>query len=225
MLIENNPDSFKKIWILGAGKFGQLALQRILRRWPEVEITLVDNRVRVSVTGKVTCINEEGIDWLVKNMVRDDGSVDMIIPSLPVHMAAEWLKEKSIKNYSVLPASLPESLLLKFPNPIQNGSSQVYVSHADFFCPDNCGEPEVVCSHTGRARGENMFQLLSNIGDSAFVPLIVRSYQLCPGVGGIYPKDMWKLLDFAQSSLNRSLLIATACRCHGVVDGLQLDRQ
>lgn len=217
--MEGTPDPLRKIWIIGAGKFGQLAVDCITRHLPEVEIILVDKKGKPAVARGVTFVCEDGISWLVANMGREE-TVDMIIPSIPVHMVAEWLQRKS-SEYIVSPVSLSESLVLKFPHPIRNGTSQVYVSHADFLCPDNCAEPESVCSYTGEERGENMFQLLENISDSAFIPLVIRSYQLFPGVGGIYPKDMWSLLDRVHNSPNRPFLMATACRCHGVVDGLR----
>ncbi|MBW2683750.1 MAG: potassium transporter [Deltaproteobacteria bacterium] len=217
---QSKSDKFKKIWILGAGKFGQLALERIIRHLPEVEITLVDNRVQETAAKGVTVVCKEGISWLADNMQREE-TADMIIPSLPVHMVAEWMKLKSSANYGVSAVPLPTHLVARLPNPIKNGDSQLYLSHADFLCPDNCGEPELFCTSTGKERAEDMFHLLANIDESPYIPFVVRSYQLFPGVGAIYPEDMWSLLDRVHNFLNKPLLIATACRCHGVLDGLQ----
>jgi len=49
---------------------------------------------------------------------------------------------------------------------------------------------------------------------------VVASRQLAPGVGGYAPR---RLLDLAATVAKAPgpLLIATACRCHGVVHGLQ----
>ncbi len=210
----------KKIWVLGAGKFGRLALESILRHLPEVEITLIDSRATgVDVKG-VTFFCEDGINWLVKNLERE-GAPDMIIPAIPVHMVAEWMKEKSDGNATLAPAPFPKHLLTRIPHSLQNGDSQAYVSHADFLCPENCGEPELYCSYTGEERKEDMFRLLADLKDTGCTVLVVRSYQLFPGVGGIYPEDMWSLLDSAHNFLDKPLLVATACRCHGVVDCLQ----
>jgi len=220
MAKQSQANPLKKIWILGAGKFGQLALERISRHLPEVEITLVDNRVQVVAVERVSVVCEEGISWLAENMLREE-TADMIIPALPVHMVAEWLKLRSGAHYEVSTVPLPEQLVARLPHPITNGDSQLYLSHADFFCPDNCGEPELFCTYTGEERAENMFHLLENIDELPYVPFVVRSYQLFPGVGGIYPGDMWNLLDRLHNFLNKPLLIATACRCHGVVDGLK----
>ena len=68
-----------------------------------------------------------------------------------------------------------------------------------------------------------MFDLIGKLDYSPFIPLVIRSYQLLPGVGGVYPGDMWDLLDCLPAFSGRPLLLATACRCHGVVDGLQFE--
>jgi len=200
--MQSRSAPMRKIWILGAGKFGRLALESIVRHLPEVEIT--------------------GVSWFAENMSRENAP-DMVIPAIPAHVAAEWLKTKSCRNYNIAPAPFPKDLLTRLPHPIQNSDSQVYVSHADFLCPDNCGEPELFCSYTGKERGEDMFRLLENIKGTSCMSIVVRSYQLYPGVGGIYPEDMWSLLDSVHKSPGKPLLVATACRCHGVVDCLQFD--
>jgi len=197
-----------------------LALDSILRHFPEIEIALVDHReIKVDVK-RGTFFCEDGISWLVENMNRGDAA-DLIIPAIPVHMVAEWLKKKSDGHFSLVPAPFPKYLMTRIPHPLQNGNSQVYVSHADFLCPDNCGEPESFCSYTGEERKEDMFRLLADLEDTGCTFLVVRSYQLFPGVGGIYPTDMWNLLDSAHDFLDKPLLVATACRCHGVIDCLQ----
>lgn len=220
--MQSGSASMRKIWILGAGKFGRLAVESIARHLPEAEIFLVDKRAIEVDIRRVTVFGEDGISWLAENMSRENAP-DMVIPAIPVHMVAEWLKKKSKGKYTMTPASFPKHLMTRMPHPIQNGDSQVYVSHADFLCPDNCGEPESFCSHTGKERGEDMFRLLENLKDTGCTALVVRSHQLFPGVGGIYPADMWHLLDGAHNFPGKPLLIATACRCHGVVDCLQFD--
>ena len=91
MTPHSSTDLLKKIWILGGGKFGQLALDRIGHYLPWVEITLVDNRQEVEAVGGVTVVHGDGISWLVDHLRRGDAP-DMVIPSLPVHMVAEWFK-------------------------------------------------------------------------------------------------------------------------------------
>ncbi|MBW1636681.1 MAG: potassium transporter [Deltaproteobacteria bacterium] len=222
MTIHSSPDLLKKIWILGGGKFGQLALKRIRHHLPRVKITLVDSRPDIAVEEGVTVVHEDGISWLAENLQRE-GTADMVIPSLPVHMVAEWLKVKGGKRWRISAVPLPDDLVAILPHPLRNGDSRLYISHADFLCPDNCGEPELICTYTGREREENLFDLVGRLDFPPFTPLVIRSYQLLPGVGGIYPEDMWDLLDNLPGLSGRFLLITTACRCHGVVDGLRFE--
>ncbi len=214
--------NLKKIWILGGGKFGTLALERIMHHLPGVEITLIDNGEQEKSTNfrAVKVIHEDAIRWLVEHMHKD-GDVDIIIPAIPVHVVAEWLKSKWRGKNKVLPFPLPNHFLEKLPHTLPNGRSTIYVSHANFLCPDDCGEPEKYCTVTGRDRGEDLYRLLELTGTHDCPALVIRSYQLYPGVGGIYPKDMWALWEYIQKTGGKPLAIATACRCHGVVDGLR----
>jgi hypothetical protein len=63
-----------------------------------------------------------------------------------------------------------------------------------------------------------MYQLLESLSFEAFEPLVVKSQQLAPGVGGYRPKDLYTLSNKIDG-VKGSLLICTACRCHGVVTG------
>ena len=213
--------SMKKIWILGAGKFGRIAYKRLIDHLPHSEITVVDKRREVHGLTGVTTVFDDGISWLAGNLKKED-MVDMIIPAIPVHVAVEWLKEKCVGKYLVSSWSLPLSYISQLPHPISSGKSTVYVSHADFFCPDNCAEPESICTYTGAKRAKDMFRLLQDINVDGTNLQVIRSYQLLPGVGGIYPQDLWNLLDRVETMDNEPLIIATACRCHGVVDGIYL---
>ena len=209
----------KKIWILGSGRFGYLSVERTVRNLPEARITVVDRdgSLKKKIPPGVNFINGDGINWLVQFLERDS-DVDLIIPAVPVHVAVQWLKMMAgAEGYEVLSAAIPESIVAKLPNIMKSGESTIYVSHADFYCPDNCGEPEKYCTITGKSRGEDMFRLLENAG-----ALVIRSHQLYPGVGGIYPADLWAMYDRVLQSAGEPepVYIATACRCHGVLDGL-----
>jgi hypothetical protein len=63
----------------------------------------------------------------------------------------------------------------------------------------------------GRLRLENM-----NLG-------ILRSHQLAPGVGGLASREMLELRG-RMAAMGGSWLVATACRCHGVAQALELAR-
>ncbi len=65
-----------------------------------------------------------------------------------------------------------------------------------------------------------MFALLEELNIPNFCSQVIRSYQLGPGIGGYRPEQLFQLLaDIRQS--RTPLLVSTACRCHGVVTGLE----
>ena len=149
--------------------------------------------------------------------------IDKIVPALPLHLAAEWLKGVlSDQNTSCYPVNIPDELLEKFPHPIRQNSSQVVVSHADFICPAHCREPENICTYTGKKRPTPLFKIIDNIEHMPFVPLVIKSRQFAQGVGGFFPEDLWKLYRHAISTPKTLLLIGTACKCHGIIDGLMI---
>jgi len=162
------------------------------------------------------------IAWLLSRF-GPHAPVDMIVPAIPIHVAGEWLKFNLSKNYNIHPVQIPESWLASLPNAMSGATGQVYVSHADFICPDNCPEPKTICTHTGRPRPTDLFRLLADLDLDGVNPIVVRSHQLLPGVGGILPSDLLEALTSARRNSHRTLMVATACRCHGVVDFLRLE--
>ena len=144
---------------------------------------------------------------------------DWIIPALPVHLAAEWflVRMGPERLDRVTVPSKIESLL---PNPIRGSDGNIYVSHADFRCPDDCAEPRDICTVTGEPRKRNMFEILSDIHLPSFKALVIRSHQLGAGIGGYRPKHHLTLLDKVDQARGQ-LLVGTACRCHGVITGLE----
>lgn len=210
-----------RIWIIGAGRFGQLAVKRLRKRFGEVHITIVDQDPGVLRLSGVTPICEEGVGWLYR-MLAEDAPVDIIVPVIPVHLAAGWLKQKLAPFADVRTVPIPDAWLSMLPNPMRGQTGQVFVSNADFLCPDNCPEPKDRCTHTGKPRPMDLFRRLELLKIGNALPIVLRSHQLSPGIGGIYPTDLYAALSTAMQHPNRPLMICTACRCHGVVDVIRL---
>lgn len=219
-----NPMSPMRFWIIGAGRFGKIAVKRITKRIASASITVVDKRPIAFDHAGITPIRQDGIQWL-NTMLGPDAPVDMIVPAIPVHVAAEWLKHKIKNLYEIHPFMVPDSWLLRMPNVLRGKTGQVYISHADFICPDNCPEPEKICTHTGKPRPMDLFRLLGGLEFEGVLPIVLRSHQMLPGVGGINPSDLIQSLDTVRANSQRLLMIATACRCHGVVDFLRIERK
>ena len=84
----------------------------------------------------------------------------------------------------------------------------------------DCPEPAEICTFTGRPRGGTLFRDLAARTWPGFVMLVLRSRQLAPGLGGYRGRELLGLEDLARESAG-PLLVATACRCHGVLHGLR----
>ncbi|BBO73338.1 hypothetical protein DSCW_07550 [Desulfosarcina widdelii] len=212
----------ERFWIIGAGRFGQIAVERIGKKKGDAEITVVDKKSTDLGHGKVTAIRQDGIQWLAAEL-KPEAPVDIVVPAIPIHVAYEWLKFNLSKKYKIIPIDIPDEWLTRMPHAMRGAMGQAYVSHADFICPDNCPEPENICTHTGKPRPMDLFRLLAGLDFDDVLPIVIRSHQLLPGVGGIYPGDFFHVLETIRTNRNRSLMIATACRCHGVVDFFRLE--
>lgn len=216
---ESDPEI---IWIIGGGKFGKHAAVRLWHRAPHAEIIMVDREEIANPPKNLTFIRADGVAWLADNLTPDSG-VSKIIPALPLHLAVDWLQK-------ILPEQglesrlfeLPDGLLAKLPHPIRQSPSRAVLSHADFICPESCSEPAAICTHTGKTRPPELFKLIGELEYPPFKPLVLRSRQFAAGVGGFLPGDLWDLCTRVISAKTTPLLIGTACKCHGIIDGLTI---
>ena len=211
----------EEIWIIGVGQFGYMAFQRLSETGKERHFVLVDpikeNLLRCkgpSVTHEIS----DGVDFLEKYL-KSGKRPDWIIPALPVHLAAEWfLLHLGPKKLRRIP--LPPDIEMIAPNPIRGSEGNIYVSHADFRCPDDCDEPEDICTITRKKRKQNMYELLGNIHIEPFKALNIRSRQLGPGIGGYRTEQLLALMEEVNQTKG-PILLSTACRCHGVITGFE----
>ncbi len=210
----------KIIWIIGAGRFGTLALERLSQRHKEWKFVLVD-KVKGkldAVKGKnITIVHSDGIRFLKENL-KFDAEVSWIVPSLPIHLAYEWLFEQ-IGHGNLVKIQLSSDIDALLPNPIHGADGNVYVSNANFLCPDNCSEPENMCTVTRLPRKQDMFTRLELLHYKEYTPVVLRSMQLGPGIGGYSPEQLFSFLNRAEKT-KKPLLVCTACRCHGVITAL-----
>ena len=159
----------------------------------------------------------EAVAFLVQHL-RGDDRWDWIIPMAPVHVAFQWLLAGPLAGSAWQPAAVPETLAGLIPGARRGPHGELYLSRAQHLCPDDCAEPEV-CPVTGESRDLPLHQELAALKLAGYEIRVIPSRQLAPGVGGYPP---WRLLDLARDmgTLRGNVLIATACRCHGVIHGL-----
>lgn len=207
--------------ILGGGKFGRLALERLFRQDAGASFLIVDREpaplaFKEGGPGSQQ-VQAEAIAFLVQHL-GSNGRWDWIIPMVPVHVAYHWLLQGPLAGSGWQPVAVPEALGLMIPGARRGPAGELYLSRAQHLCPDDCAEPDV-CPITGETRDLPLHQELAALNLPGYQIKVIPSQQLAPGVGG-YPPG--RLLDLARNleALTGNVLIATACRCHGVVHGL-----
>lgn len=207
-----------RFWIIGAGKFGQLAAKRILAssKYPDARLTIVDNTIDALalVSDKVKIVQNNGVDFLIKNL-EAISTVDWIIPAIPVHLACKWVMAALAPDYDLTPLLVPKKAADLTPNPIFGPKDELYASYADFKCPDNCPEPDGHCFFTGLPRDKDLHDVFASLVVDDFTPVVVKSLQLAPGVGGFKPKALFEAKNKVLAA-HGPVLFCTACRCHGV---------
>lgn len=201
---------------MGAGRFGRIAVEHLKKRY---RILVVDNgadALQFFIDSGFETEHRDAVSYLSENL-SPKTDTNWIIPALPIHLIWEWCK-RVLTDQVIKETVLPDDLSILVPNPIRGDDSHLYTSHADFLCPDNCPEPAVNCTVTGRPRSQEMYTLLENIHLMDYKSIVTRSRQLAPGVGGYTPKDMFTALEKVKKARG-NLLICTACKCHGVITG------
>jgi len=216
----------KTIWVLGAGRFGLKAANNFSRKNENIKLTIVDknNDVcrQVEKCGmKTVCM--DGVEYLVQHL-KNINYPDWIIPAIPVHVAYEWIRAKIGTSYILKTIPFSQELKMNLPNVIEGKRGEIYLSIANFVCPDNCPEPKDICTHTGKPRPFNLYKKLESSKYDHIRSVVVRSRQLFPGVGGYSPEALFHALDLIKSSTT-SILLSTACKCHGVMHAFKLEKE
>jgi hypothetical protein len=211
----------EEIWIIGLGQFGSIAFQRLSKCAQKRRFVLVDpieEKLQKHRGPNTALRKSDGVVFLDRQL-KKGRKPDWIIPALPVHLAAEWiLFHLGTGRLEKIP--LPSIIETLVPNPMRGSDGNLYVSHADFRCPDDCNEPHEICTITGEKRPQNMFQLLRELDIKPYNSLNIQSHQLGPGIGGYRPGQLIELMESVEQSRG-AILVSTACRCHGVITGLE----
>jgi hypothetical protein len=214
----------ESFWILGAGHFGSLAAERILQRKRGCSLLVVDHHEDALDDLRdrsVKILKQDAVDFLSSHYGTGN---EWIIPAIPGHVAFLWLCQQLAKEGTVTSLAVPTVVDEQIPNPVRGKGGVLYTSLATFRCPDDCNEPEEMCSLTRERREANLYELIQQIEVHDYKSLVVRSYQLTPGVGGYQLSTLWRLLQEVKS-FDKNILVATACRCHGVINGLRFNRR
>jgi hypothetical protein len=210
--------------ILGAGKFGRLALGRLTERNHEARFLVVDHRPAAVAAARdlaapgAEVVEAEAVSYLAAHL-GPEPPWDWLLPMVPVHLAYAWLLKGPLAGKGWEPFQVPAALEGLAALAIRGAQGELCLSRARHRCPDDCDEP-YICPVTGEERPQPLFEELAAASLPELPLLVVASRQLAPGVGGYSPVALLKLADTVLKAW-RPLLVATACRCHGVVHGLR----
>ncbi len=209
-----SPDRTSQIWIIGTGQVGSRALTILSAATDPDRITVVDRQRRKF--GDTHFEAMDGVDFLAHNLNRNTAA--WIVPAIPTHLAFEWLRRRLSSMGALTKIPVPPLLSKDIPLCTPGEDNRSYVSNATFRCPSDCSEPDI-CPGTAAPRPLVMHEHLANLKLPHLATEVIRSHQLAPGVGGFRGADLWEACSRIGSN-NGSYLIATACRCHGVVDAV-----
>lgn len=183
------------------------------------KITLVDPNPDLPGRSGCEFIKQDGITFCSE--LEPDQGEDWIIPALPLHLAYKWLQKRLYHRFKLTNITLHNDILNKLPNVIAGREGRIYTSIADFLCPPDCPEPKNHCYRTGRKREYHMFEFIAELGGRTYFPIVIRSHQMAPGVGGFQLKTLFetenKVLRHPAKG-EGPVLLATSCRCHAVID-------
>lgn len=95
MTVENEYTDFShsRFCILGYGQFGRRALKALNRLYPHAGIHVIDRQPVRDEVNTAEVIQADAVDWLLENSIAEITDM-VIIPALPIHLTAEWLKQK-----------------------------------------------------------------------------------------------------------------------------------
>jgi hypothetical protein len=209
--------------ILGAGRFGRLACERLHDRDPAAEIFLVDHapeKFYVIGTNPALRTVTAAAALYLANSLNSESPPDWIIPAIPRHVAFDWLWQQRPSGHIWRQIPTPAAVGKDLPFVQRGTSEEICLSLSTKRCPDNCPEPDDSCYLTGKPRKYCLYDYLANISLQDYISLVIRSRQLAPGVGGFRPEDL-RLLRHQVLNSTGKILISTACCCHGVSHALE----
>lgn len=202
--------------LVGGGHFGRMALERIPGRIAIVADKKPDQDLANLVKSAGAELWEmDAVDAVLAAIKDRRNQPEWVIPAAPIHLLAKWIAAE-LKGKKPVFGSVPEELIPEVKMVHRGEGGEAYLSLADFMCPEDCPEPMEICTHTGKPRGTPMFRRISDINAVGLRVGVIRSLQLAPGVGGMPVHEMLQLKQEVRRT-GGEWLLATACRCHGVV--------
>jgi hypothetical protein len=212
------PASFPDdaVFIAGAGRFGRRAAE-VLTSSLKSPIWLIDQDEKAFCGTERLPISRITMDaaLFLQDHFPSLTPDQTIVPSVPLHLAFEWLVGYVGK--AIARAEVPQEIRRLLPNSWTGARGSLLVSYADFVCPEECPEPADRCTVTRKERGTPLYETVSGIELSGYRVHVLRSRQMAPGVGGYKVKALSEVLEDLSLHPGGKWILGTACRCHGIL--------
>jgi len=234
------------IFVAGGGTFGSKALSDVRKSMKGARVLMADVDERCPARGLVEAVVREeelsvGALEAVGSMlvVGDAAKVlskvlrmgfrpKVVVPAIPRHFAADFLRlelEGRGRRVSPAPFALEEALR-SFPKDlVLSASAESAVFTSSYMPPQSkcvvpCAQPNI-CPVTGRFKPKPMFELIKGALRSADAALVLESRRIGEFSGGFDFDELWSFVrevEARSASEDLVVAIATACKCHGVVN-------
>ncbi|MBE8538946.1 hypothetical protein [Geoglobus acetivorans] len=209
--------------VFGGGKYGLEAARHLISEGREFVVIDVDENCPVRVNFDLPEYRKgTRKSSFVKGGMRElidiffDLQPEYVFPTAPIHVAGAFLMEHLgfevwYEGVDFALAGIPMKVV------VSAGRGSVVVSYnRDRDCIPKCRAPDV-CPVTGIKKPAPMYELVRFAVPDGFV---IESHYLQPGLGAIRGERLREMVEWAESRENA--LVATACRCHGVITALRM---
>ncbi|MBO8180125.1 MAG: hypothetical protein H0Z19_06545 [Archaeoglobus sp.] len=210
--------------IVGGGKYGVEAAKFLEKK--ARSYVVLDRNPDCLAVRELNLQKVESVEGIKEGRYFLEGGVEVlpemlklepeyIFPTAHLHVAAEAVRVKfNLKPWNdvvdCIIANLPARVV------VSAGRGSVVVSYnRDADCLEKCSAPDV-CPVTKLKKPCPMHDLVKFAYPDA---IVLISRQLEPGLGAIEGKDFAELM--RQAEKRERVVVATACRCHGVITALR----
>ena len=191
-----------------------------------------------------TCFIQQNVEII--NELFPLIKISHVIPVIPIHLMV-YIITTFFSNYSInfIPEKEGFNKFVRMNNRDLILSSNIekgiiYLSHAkqDEICPDDCFGPPNYCPHFKREKKITITHYLREFfdmddylkieeDDELMINIILESYQLKAGLGGLLASEVINILAILKEKISIisqktcKLIIGTTCNCHGVLNFLE----
>ncbi|MCQ8892859.1 MAG: hypothetical protein NQU41_05705 [Candidatus Methanosuratincola sp.] len=231
---------FRTVLILGGGKYGTIALNRLRGRSERIIVVDIDPDCQAGKYAERIFLGNadpgkgsslvlgDGASFLSRLIDRGDVP-DFVILTIPKNVMAalfiSWAESLGMK--VLFDPDWMLDVAKRFPEKWIVAKDQIFgvlvASYArDHVCLDGCTQPEV-CPVSGERREKSMIELAKSSVEGDFVR-IFESRLLESDVGGVEGCAILEAYREFSSRAHSGMRIAigTACRCHAIVNFMRL---